>query len=283
MTNSLSAPAERWYSGQPTQTVITTALATGQVVIAERRPFRVDRVAELPLNEWPEQFVTAWRERGQPEAAQWWDRPYKVTGLWEGPGADDRLHHTIAPAGHRWDVLPEHYAVCHRCGELPPCSHVHNERISAAAIERMEENLAILPGACHGCHEPITSRQKSFSFPGPNLVRPDLGDDSAIFHTRRQCYGALTAYDKRWAAAEADRTRLFFCEGMRTWHYDGTGECDRPDCTGKGEMASLVDHRVSIWHRPGTPERHFDAMRAFGHNSGQNNATCWCLNTGGTR
>lgn len=267
----------RWYSSQATQAVNTLQLRTGQIVIAERRPFRIDSVTELPVHEWPDRFTEAWRKRGMPDVADWWDRPCKVTGLWEGPGADDRLHHTIGPAGHTWEVLPEHYAVCHRCLELPPCSHVHNERISDQAIEQMEQDLAIVPGACHGCREPITSRQKSFTFPGPNLIRPDLGDDSAIFHTRGRCYSSLASYDKKWAAADPDRTRLFFCEGMRTWHLDGTGECTREDCTGKGAMEPLVDHRVAIWHRPSATSRHYDVLREFGHDAGSSPETCWCL------
>lgn len=262
MTAEPIAPADRWYSGQPTGRTPTTTLTTGTLVIADRRPFRIDRVTELPHDEWPERFLTAWREQRIPDPAEWWSRPYKVGGLFEGPNANDRLHSTIAPADYLWDVLPEHYAVCHRCLELPPCSHAHQNRIAEQATERMERDMAILPGACHGCREPITRRQKSFAFPGPNLIRPDLGDNSAIFHTRGKCYGALTTYDKRWAAAEPDRTRLFYCDGMRIHHYDGTPECSHPECVAKGDMANLVDHRARIWHRPGPSSRMAD---------------CWCL------
>lgn len=270
-------PADRWYSSQPTQSVNTTELTTGQIVIADRRPFRIDHVRELPSSEWPRRFIEAWRERGMPDTSTWWDRPFHVTGIWEDPDEDTRSHMTTAPAGYSWDVLPEHYAVCRLCGELPPCSHVHNERIMERAAERMAEDMAILPNACHGCREPITSRQKSFTFPGPNLIRPDFGDNTAIFHTRGACLGALRSYDKRWAAAEPDRTRLFFCEGTRTWHHDGTPECTRDDCTGKGDMARLVDHRCAVWHHPGTPGHLYDAMREFGHDPGTDNDTCWCL------
>jgi hypothetical protein len=277
VTTHVDVPADRWHCAQYTDSVSTVRLTTGQIVVADRRPFRIDRVTEIPTDQWPDRFVTQWRERGMPDPDQWQQRPVKVTGVFEGPAASDKLHQTIGPASHIWDVLPEHYMVCNRCLELPPCRHVHNERIAARATESMEEAMAILPGACHGCREPITSRQKSFTFPGPNLVRPDLGDDSAIFHTRGACLGSLRSYDKRWAAAEPDRRRLFYCEGTRTWHYDGTPECTRQDCTGKGSMARLVDHRASVWHHPGTPERHYDVMRDFGYEPGANNSACWCI------
>jgi hypothetical protein len=276
----IEVPADRWYSAQATEGRSTTRLTTGTIVIAGRRPFRIDRVTELPTDQWPDKFVTAWREAGMPDVEQWASRPYRVSGLFEGPNADDRLHSTAAAASHLWDVLPEHYAVCHRCFELPPCSHAHNERITALATERMEEDMAILPGACHGCRGPITKRQKAFTFPGANLIRPDFGDDSAIFHTRGRCYYALTSYDKRWTEAEEGRERFFYCDGTVVHHHDGTDECDNPQCVGKGAMRKLVDHRCQIWHRPDTDARLYGAMRDFGQEPGEGHDTCWCVSGG---
>lgn len=247
---AVELPADRWHSGQYTGHCVTAKLAPGQLVIADRRPFRIDRVVELPAERWPEKFVQAWRERGMPDPATWWDRPMRVTGFWEGADVDTRAYGVDAPAGHLWNVLPEHYSVCHKCLELPPCRHVHNKGIMERESERFAEQMALMPGVCHGCREPVTKRQKSFTFPGANLIRPDLGDNSALFHTRSRCYGALTAYDKQWAAAEPDRTRLFFCEGTMTVHHDGTAECDNPACTAMGALTEFVDHRCRIWHRP---------------------------------
>lgn len=243
--------ADRWHSGQPTGWVMTYKLDPGQIVVAKRRPFRIDRVTELPTDKWPDKFVEVWRDQGMPDPHTWRTRPMRVNGYWEGPGADTRNHGTISPANHSWSTLPEHYAVCHKCLELPPCRHVHNERVMQRATERMAEDMAILPGSCHGCREPITKRQKSFTFPGANLVRPDLGDNSAIFHTRGRCFSAVDAYDKRWAKAEEGRERLFFCGGTMTIHYDDTAECDNPRCVAKGAHRDLVDHQCRVWHRPG--------------------------------
>jgi hypothetical protein len=268
MAEPLKIPADRWHSGQPTTLCPTPKLTQGQIVIVGRKPFRIERVRALETHEWPEKFVEAWRKQDMPDCATWHQRPYRVEGFWETPGASQNIHGTVAPDSHIWNVLPEHYSVCRLCGELPPCTHVLNERIMERAAERMTRDMAILPGMCHACREPITKRQKSFTFPGANLIRPDLGDHSAIFHTRQGCLGTVRSYDERWAKAESDRSRLFFCEGTITRHADGTRECSRDDCLAKGELRDLVDHRCAVWHHR---ER-----RDIG--SGHN---CWCLD--GTR
>jgi hypothetical protein len=271
MTVPAATPADRWYSAQPSAACQTADLKAGLTIVADRKPFRIDRVTELAPSRWPDGFVEAWRTAGMPDTDTWKNRPMLVVGFWDGPAADTRQHETAAPARHLWDVLPEHYTVCHKCQELPPCSHVHNERIMQRASRQMDEAMAILPGACHGCREPITRRQKSFTFPGPNLARPDLGDHTAIFHTRDACRTALTSYDKRWAAAEPDRDRLFYCEGTIVHHHNGTRECSRDDCTAKGDLRNLVTHRCLIRHVPGA------SAFAYGLIGRANDAGCWCL------
>lgn len=270
---------DRWHYAGRARLVITSKLTRGTLVIAQRRPFRIDRIAELSTDKWPERYVTAWRDAGMPDTDTWWNRPVRVTGFWGEPDADTRAHATVAPASHGWEALPEHYMVCHLCRELPPCTHVHNEAIASRAEARFAEDMAILPSSCHGCREPITKRQKSFTFPGANLIRPDFGDNSAIFHTRGSCRDALTSYDKRWTAAEPDRTRWFFCEGTRVWHHDGSSECDRADCHAKGDMTRLVDHRCQIWHHPGDLDAAYGALNSFvpGVDTGQDHTGCWCL------
>lgn len=268
---------DAWRSGQRTGYASTEDLKKGQVVIAYRRAFLVDRVTGIPSEAWPQEYVDLWLEADMPDVATWIKRPMRVQGFWQTPEPDSRSHSTVAPAAHDWDLLPEHFSVCRLCHELPPCRHVHNDAVMSRASRKMAQDMAIVPGLCHGCREPITKRQKSFTFPGSNLIRPDLGDHSAIFHTRSKCYGALTSYDKRWAAAESDRTRLFFCEGTRTTHHTGDVDCDNPHCLGKGELKDLVDHRCSIWHRPGTPGELYKAMRDFGYEPGEGDDICWCL------
>lgn len=241
---------DRWRPSDRTAWTRTQELEPGNIVVAGRKPFLVDRIQEIAPERWPKEYVDLWLKQEMPDAKTWRERPLRVHGYWQNPGADTRLHSTVAPARHAWDVLPEHYSVCHKCLELPPCRHVHNETVMRRATAKMARDMAILPGSCHACKEPITKRQKSFTFPGANLIRPDLGDHSAIFHTRHKCLGAMQTYDKKWTAAGEGRTRLLYCDGRRTIHYDQSVECTNPDCTGKGDLADLVDHRLTIWHHP---------------------------------
>lgn len=238
----------------------TEKLTAGTLVAWDRKAYRVVEVREREQANWPDAYREAWVNQGMPDPATWYYRP-RVVVLRPEEDPDAKRLNLQGPNSARWYTLPEHYPLCRLCHELPPCRHVHTERVMARATERMEEQMAILPGACHACKEPITKRQKSFTFPGANLIRPDLGDNSAIFHTRGACSGLLASYDKRWAKAEAGRARFFYCEGTFTLHYDGTGECSNPDCVAKGAHRDLVEHALWLRHHPGMHEAH----------------GCWCL------
>lgn len=68
---------------------------------------------------------------------------------------------------------------------------------------------APLPGCCNFCHEPVTQRQKSVLFEGPNLRYPQLGEDTAVFHTRELCRRDARGYDEAWARADPRRVQKF--------------------------------------------------------------------------
>jgi hypothetical protein len=227
----------------------TGRLKPDQLVVWERQPYRVIEIRERDHTDWPQSYRDAWVKHGMPDAATWDYRP-RVVVLRHDDQPQAKPLHLQAPNNANWHVLPEHYWVCRRCQEIPPCRHVHNEAVMERATERMEKEMAILPGVCHGCREPISKRQKSFTFPGANLIRPDLGDNSAIFHTRNDCAGAMKRYDERWAEAEEGRLRFFRCEGTMTAHHDGTNECTNAECLGKGALSSWVDHKMWIQHHP---------------------------------
>ena len=261
--------ADRWRSEQFTARARTSLLTRGQLIIAGQRPFRVQHVVELAVHDWPQDYIEAWRAAGRLEVHRWSDRPHRIDGFWndQGPEVGERLHQIIAPGSYAWSVLPDHYSVCRVCGELPPCTHVHHEAILSRAREQLEKEMALLPGTCHSCGEPVTRRQRSITFPGANLIRPDFGDHSAIFHTRGKCASGMRTYDQRWAKAAPDRTRLLYCDGALVMHADHTSECSAASaCPAQNEHGDLVDHRVTSWHhaedgrykRPGT-------------------GTCWCL------
>ncbi|WP_331756275.1 hypothetical protein OHA04_45230 (plasmid) [Streptomyces sp. NBC_01590] len=247
----------------------TERLQPETLIVWQRQPYRVIEVRELQHANWPEKYREAWTNHGMPDPDAWNYRPRVIVVRHEEQSQTKPLH-MVGPSSATWHVLPEHYAICRLCRELPPCRHVHNEAIMDRVSSHMAEQMAILPGACHACREPITKRQKAFTFPGTNLIRPDLGDDSAVFHLRGTCAGPRTSYDKRWAAAEPGRSRLFFCEGTLVTHHDGSKECDNTDCIAKGGHAEFVDHRMKVWHHPGdlAPSASLTDM-VVPH--------CWCL------
>lgn len=241
-------------------TVDTGRLEPGMIVVFQHKPYRVLEVRERAHANWPDAYRDAWVRQGRPDPDTWRYRP-RIFVL--RPEDDPEAAHVNlqGPNCARWYVLPEHYPICRLCKEIPPCRHVHNERIMQRATAKMDRDMALMPGVCHGCREPITRRQKSFTFPGPNLIRPDLGDDTAAFHTRQSCAGAAKSYDERWATAEEGRRRFFHCEGTFTVHHDGTSECSSPHCVATGPLADWVEHRMWIRHHPRMEE-------ARG---------CWCL------
>ncbi|MEU2996939.1 hypothetical protein ABZ684_05080 [Streptomyces sp. NPDC006995] len=239
----------------------TGRLKPNSILVWDRQAYRLMEVRDRDEADWPQNYRDAWIKHGMPDPATWSYRP-RVVVVQRDDQPQSKPLHLLCPDSTYWYVLPEHYWVCRTCLELPPCRHVHNEAVMDRAAERMEKEMAIMPGVCHGCREPISSRQKSFTFPGPNLIRPDLGNDSAIFHTRNDCAGSMKAYDERWAAAEEGRRRYFYCEGTKTVHHDGTGECTAPDCLATGNLASWVEHKLWIQHHP---------------RSGPEVQGCWCL------
>lgn len=185
-------------------------LEPGMLVIHDRQPKRVIEIKERPEDLWPKVFEERWqqavadRERFSPEKpplvrATWRDRPIVIVLALDKPGAKD--DHWCAPASHGWDVLPEHYMVCHSCGQLPPCDDELTDQLVTAAVGRTEHLMSIQRGCCLGCGDPITHRMKATRFPGPNLWRPDLGDNSAVFHARQACSTFECRYRKQWEAA----------------------------------------------------------------------------------
>ncbi|MCZ0980434.1 hypothetical protein O1L60_19510 [Streptomyces diastatochromogenes] len=115
------------------------------------------------------------------------------------------VKHWCAPASQDWQVLPEHYAVCRACGELPPCHH--GEYRPEGGPRRPEQTggipLLVPEGCCMGCAEQIKPRMRTVRFPGPNLWYPDLGDDTAVFHSRSSCEDQVEYYRAQWQSEYA--------------------------------------------------------------------------------
>ncbi|MBT2477664.1 hypothetical protein [Streptomyces sp. ISL-94] len=182
------------------------------IVFCERKAYRVVEISERPVDLWPEHFVKQWerytewwvaqvisgRDMGeQPEKETWEHRPLVLTVR---PADEPTAKPTdyAVRADRPFYVLPEHYSVCRLCNEIPPCTHVTTEAAVDHEMQKTDRLMAIRSGCCLGCGEPITSRMKAIRFPGPNLWRPDMGNDSAVFHSRRNCADSMSSYRQQW-------------------------------------------------------------------------------------
>ncbi|GAA2468237.1 hypothetical protein [Streptomyces macrosporus] len=195
-------------------------LKSGHVVVFDRQPWRILEINEYRDHPWPLSYEQAWREHvelwrhsehlrranGQvnvqpPERADFYKRPV-ILVLRNENFPRSAPKYWCAPIGHGWQVLPEHYAVCRTCGELPPCSNgEYRGEIGPRAAARSEGGALCVPaGCCIGCAEPIKPRMRTVRFPGPNLWYPDLGEGSAIFHARAACADQVECYRLQWKA-----------------------------------------------------------------------------------
>ncbi|MEC4016060.1 hypothetical protein [Streptomyces sp. H27-D2] len=183
----------------------TDRLAAGKLVILDRRPYRVVEIREVDPVDWPEDYRDAWVQHGMPDAGGWFSRPMVVVVRSEEEPKEGPLHLQCG-ASMRWRTLPEHYAVCRLCRELPPCRHEEVERTVGEEVATVDRLMAIPRGACLGCGETITSRMTATRFPGPNLWRPDWGTDSAVFHgrSREECSNGVWRYKEAWQAQGLD-------------------------------------------------------------------------------
>ena len=184
-------------------------LQPGMLVIHKRAPHRIVETHEIAPDLWPQAYKDRWDEqfswwmrdtqdRPQPELETWPYRPVMVVLMPDGGGKEIHLK---GPASFVWDVLPEHYAVCRSCGELPPCREEEIDKVTGRQMAETLRLMAIRPGACMGCGETIGGRQKQVAFPGANLWRPDLADGTVRFHARQECGDWVRRYRTRWEAA----------------------------------------------------------------------------------
>ena len=201
------------------------------VLIGHRgKAYRVVRVEDVNPGNWHDRAREMWLAWKMPDP--WTMAPFRVVVTAPEGGQD--LAMTVQPWMHvTWHVLPEHYAVCVKCGDLSPCGGHAQVKAAEYEMSQAEAAMAVLPGCCPACTEPITSRQKYHEFPGENLLNP-LAEPGVRFHQRRQCRHGAKRYEEMWVAADPRRERSLLtlkCDGTLVVHGDGTAECHgAPEC-----------------------------------------------------
>lgn len=193
-----------------------------------RRAWEVTHVAPADME--PEEqdrfnaYVAAWRDRM---------RPYRVT-LRRLHGERHDRENSRQEIGLRVPVGASHLPnyphgrvpLC-SCHSHPwPCLEADQQAQAEKEIAAAEKVLGLLPGCCPACSEPVTSRQRSITFGGPNVSNPLA--EGPTYHLRRKCQHGAAAYEEKWVADEPDRKRSLLtlrCEGTVFVHEDGSGEC----------------------------------------------------------
>jgi hypothetical protein len=211
---------DRYRNGRPRE---------GEIVALARRAWEVMHISDAdPTPEEQERldlYVAPWRDQM---------RPYRVT-LRRLHGPKHEHENSRHEVGFRIRVgahnpLPGYkdgrVPLCSCCGHPWPCLEADQQRFAEREMKSAEKALNLMPGCCPACEEPVTSRQRSITFGGPNVRNPLA--DGPTYHLRRKCYGAAASYEETWVNAEPGRARSLLtlrCEGTLIVHGDGTGEC----------------------------------------------------------
>jgi len=241
-------------------------LAAGDMIEVDRALWQVDRVRDVPEDEWDDTDREQYRRHtafrgpglrrkaetggdGQPAGpGEWSLRPVLVTVHPAGGGPAQRMRVRFRPYQFQRStvyVIPAHHPVCAVCRELYPCHCLEIDDAADASMAALADLESVLPGCCWHCREPVTSRQKSIDFPGDNLLLP--GAEPPVFHLRNgspYCSAAAVSYERRWAAADPSRLPRLECPGDLVQHIDGY------ECTAGGRCpGALADHRRRLSHQ----------------------------------
>lgn len=229
--------AERWHAHGVKRNYNNERPVVGDVVALYHRAWEVTHVSDaIPTPEEEERlnsYTAAFRDK---------QRPYSVS-LRRLHGARHDRENDRAEVGFRIrvgarDVLPVYpngrVPLC-SCHSHPwPCLESEQQAWAEKEMKSAEKVLNLLPGCCPACAEPITSRQKSITFGGPNVRNPLA--EGPTYHLRGKCYSGAARYEEKWVAAEPGRPRSLLtlqCEGTLVVHGDGSAECHGgtdPDC-----------------------------------------------------
>lgn len=116
--------------------------------------------------------------------------------------------------------------LCSCCGHPFPCLEADQQEWAANEMAKAEREMSLMPGCCPACGEPVTSRQRSITFGGPNVRNPLA--EGPTFHLRSKCRYSAAQYEEAWVNDEPGRVRSLLtlrCEGIVIVHGDGTAEC----------------------------------------------------------
>ena len=201
----------------------------GDVVAYDRRAWEVTHIADAEPTADEQDHLAAYRDEHRAKIA-----PYRVT-LRRTHGAEHERENSAGDIGLRvragaYNPLPTYpdgrVPLCSCHGEPWPCREADEQAQAEKELAKAERALNLPPGCCPACEEPVTSRQKSITFDGPNVRNPLA--EGPTYHLRRKCRHAAAAYEEAWVNDEPGRKRSLLtltCKGTVIVHGDGTAEC----------------------------------------------------------
>lgn len=201
----------------------------GDTVAYARRAWEVMHVADAEPTPEEAESLAARAPKWRDEAS-----PYTIT-LRRIHGPEHERENSAHDVGFRVPVSAyrpfETYRngrvpLCSCCGHPWPCLEADQQAWAKKELQRAEREMRLMPGCCPSCEEPVTSRQKSITFGGPNVRNPLA--EGPTFHLRRKCRHDAQRYEEAWVSAEPGRSRSLLtltCAGTVIVHHDGTAEC----------------------------------------------------------
>lgn len=203
--------------------------AVGEVVAFNRRAWEVTHVSDAdPTPEERGQLDRYYAARARTRMS-----PYRITlrRVHGAPHPRENDRHEIglrcAVGGGQLPRYPNaRVPLCSCHGQPWPCLEADQQAVAEKAMAAAEREMKLMPGCCPACEEPVTGRQQSITFGGPNVRNPLA--EGPTFHLRRKCYGSAARYEEAWVADEPGRERSLLtltCSGTVIVHEDGTGEC----------------------------------------------------------
>lgn len=201
----------------------------GAVVAYERRAWEVMRVADADPTPEEQERLAAYRPAYRDRMA-----PYRISlRRLHGPQhprentARDISLRTRVGCYDPFPIYPHGRVPLCSCHSHPwPCLVADQQAQAEKELRTAEKALNLMPGCCPACEEPVTTRQRSITFGGPNVRNPLA--EGPTFHLRHKCYSSAASYEELWVNDEPGRPRSLLtlrCEGHVIVHHDGTAEC----------------------------------------------------------
>lgn len=218
-----------WHPEGVARTYGTGRPEIGATVAYDRRAWEVRHISEAVLEPDEEKrllgYTAAYRDK---------QLPYRITlRRIHGPkherenSSQDIALRVRAASYAPFPTYPNgRVPLCSCCGHPWPCIEADQQAQAEKELQKAEREMNLLPGCCSACQEPVTSRQKSITFGGPNVRNPLT--EGPTFHLRRACRHDAARYEELWVNAEPGRARSLLtlrCAGTVIVHHDGTAEC----------------------------------------------------------